>query len=164
MGYVNQAIWNDYMYLKQVYPELFMSCLELNLREAVGTVILPELRSEPREVRARLSFPIRVVYTDKFPDEEIMVFDAENRIKWDLIPREHQHSRGKFGLCTHHHDALESVRNKDNRSILIVRSAILLYLSYLQYAKTGKWPEKFEDLPHDGTAALRIVRRDSKKR
>lgn len=162
MGPVNRAIWTDYMYLNQVYPELYMCGLEVNPRIAVGTVILPELRTEPREVRARLSFTIKVVYTDKFPNEEIMVFDAEKRINWDLVPREHQHSLGKFGLCTHHSDALKLVCNQDNKSILIVRSAILLYLAYLECLKNGKWPAEFKDLPH-GDAGIRIVKRDLRK-
>jgi len=139
-----------------------MCGIELKPRIAVGAVLLPELRTEPREVRVKLAFPIKVVYSDKFPDEEIRVFDAENRIKWDAIPREHRHTMGKYGLCTHHHEALKLLRNQDNRSILIVRSAILLYLAYLECLETGKWPEKFKDLPH-GDAGSRIVKKDLRR-
>lgn len=162
MGSVNAAIWADYMYLKQVYPELNMCGVEVNPRIAVGTVILPELRSEPREIRARLALPIKVVYSNNFPEQEITVYDAEKMINWDAVPYEHRHKFGDLSLCTHHTKALKLVRNEDNRSILIVRSAILLYLAFLECVDTGKWPEKFKDLPH-GDAAIRILKRDLRK-
>lgn len=163
MGAVNHAIWKDYLYLKQVYPELYMCRIELKPpRIATGTVILPELRSQSREVRSLLSFPIKVVYPEAFPYHAIRVFDAEERIDFTPIPPEHRHTFGKDGLCTHHPDALKFVRNKENQSILIVRSAILLYYAYLECMETGKWPDKFEDLPH-GEAAKRIINKGARK-
>jgi len=131
-------------------------------RIATGTVILPELRSQSREVRSLLSFPIKVVYPYDFPNHAIRVFDAEERIDFAAIPPQHQHTFGKDGLCTHHPDALKFVRNKENQSILIVRSAILLYLAYLECMKTGKWPAKFKDLPH-GKAAEQIINKDFRR-
>ncbi len=163
MGKVDHSIWTDYLYLKQVYPELYMCRIEVKPpRIATGTVILPEFRSMPREVKALFSFPIKVVYPDDFPNHAIRVFDAEERIDFNVIPPEHQHTLGELGLCTHHPYALKLVRNKENQSLLIIRSAILLYLAYLDCLKTGKWPAKFKGLPH-GEAGERQAKRDLEK-
>ncbi|MCK9314002.1 MAG: hypothetical protein M0P20_08155 [Methanocorpusculum sp.] len=155
---VTRAIWKDFQSLKMMYPELEMCVLEAEPRIAIGTVTLPELRTEPREVRARLSLPIWVVYPDNFPNQEIRVFDVGKIINWELVSEEHRHDTTK-GLCTHHSEELKYIRHKENESILIVRSAILLYLAYLECVKNGKWPVTFKDLPHNPTDALKILNR-----
>lgn len=147
---VNKSIWEDFMYLKSVFPELEMSSVEANPRIARGSVILPGLRNKPREVRNALSFPIRVHYPDCFPNKEIEVYDAEMCIKWDIVPEEHRHNNpygGQGLLCTHLPQELELVSPR-NRSYVIVYNAVLLYLAYLEYVRTGKWPKSFKGWAH----------------
>jgi hypothetical protein len=93
-----------------------------------------------------------------------MVFDVEQRINWNLVPDEHRHNFGNNGLCTHHSEELKRVQHQENKSILIVRSAILLYLAYMECAKKGEWPVGFKDLPHREADALVILNKVKRRR
>lgn len=154
---VNKSIWDDYKYLKLVFPEIEMSSVEANPRIAKGSVILPELRNKPREVRKALLFPIIIHYSDCFPNKEIRVYDAERRINWDIIPEKQRHDNGGGLLCTHIPEELELVIPR-NRSCLIVYNAVLLYLAYLECVETGRWPKGFKGWAHGDTGKRQFQR------
>lgn len=149
------TVKKDMELLKKLFPGL-KELRTLTMPTLVGMVTLPEMLSFPRDIREKYSLTIRVVYPSDFPTSTITVYDHLGKIDWSKIPEKHKHYHSDGSLCTHHPKEIERVK-LENRSFVIVFSAVRLYNAYLHYLSTGQWILK--DLPHGYEAAEREILR-----
>ncbi|CEO90430.1 hypothetical protein [Syntrophaceticus schinkii] len=118
MGKLTDAVEKDLKYLRQYYPDL-KRCGLTTMPTAVGMVADPQILNYPKEIRAKYSILLEIVYPDDFPHSPIKVYDMLKKINWLRLPKERRHIFNDGSLCTHHQDELIHIKS-ENRSLMIV--------------------------------------------
>lgn len=158
----------DFEKVKERFPLLKMTFLPTIVPkeifiygEAIDKKILEYCK---REVDIRKnSIYILGIYPSNFPKQEIVIEDFKQKINWNNIPLEHNHSNiyknFRKVLCTHHPNGEINELEVEKRSIAVIDSAWRLFIQYKNYLKSGIWT--LNDLPH-GSEADNLLKKEKK--